>query len=521
MTDLEAGTEPATEPGADEATDGLDVTPASPAGPAEAAPEVAPSEFFRKIYQFFYSKTLGVVLILALAVYILVGAVVTQAPGGTYDNPDAKALFLDQMTAKYGRIASLFDSLGLFHLFSSIGFLVLIGLLALSIVACTTHRLPNLWRRARHPLTHATDRLFTQARYHAQLQAPGGSDALDQVKEVLKQKRLRVKDDPHNQDAIYADRFAWGPFGTVAAHLSFLIIIAAFIVSSMTALNIRLSLPVGGDPVELGHGSGLTVQAVSFEASFNDDGRPLDYVSEVIVRRGEKVIGDQEVRVNQPLTAGGYRFHQSDFGLGVQVQVTGKDGEMLFDQVVEQPGTTDDGSAQAGGFELEDPSLEVVVFTPASGRTDSGIEPGNAVIRINRPGDSQELAMEEVAPGEPLVVGNYSFTFVREAQSTGITVRKDPGALLMWIGSILLVGGMTVTFTCRHRRYWLRLTKAPVSPGPSGDIGQEEKPPSAPGKRVLQVASTDRQDGSFQRHFDNLVADLATTMPKAKGDPHG
>jgi len=478
-------------------------------------PDVAPSEFFRRIYQFFYSKTLGVVLLLALAVYILIGALITQAPAGTYDDPERQAAFLESMAIKYGRLSSLFDGLGFFHLFTSLGFLVLIGLLALSITACTTHRLPNLWRRARHPLAHATDRLFTQARFHAQVNPPGNTNDLDQVKAVLKQKRLRVLADPKDPRALYADRFAWGPFGTVAAHLSFLVIIAAFLVSSLTAVNSSLVLPVGGDPVALGYGSDLTVQADSFDASFSEDGRPLDYVSHVVARRGDQVVKSQDIRVNQPMSVGGFRLHQMDWGNGVQILATGRNDEVLFDGTVELVGTTEDRTKQFGLLELEDPNLEIVVFTPASGQTDAGIAPGSAVIRLARPGSPEILMMEEVAPGEPLVVGDYAFTFVREFPLTVLGLRQDPGAPLMWLGSLLLVGGMTVTFTCRHRRYWLRFHQAPDLPA---EPAAPDAAPVPPSRLVLQVASTDKEDTSYRRHFDNLVTDLATALSQEKGE---
>lgn len=523
-------------------------------------PEVAPSEFFRKIYQFFYSKTLGVVLLLALAFYILVGAIIEQAPAGAWDDPDRRALFLEQMSAKYGGLASLFNGLGFFHLFSSVAFYVLIGLLAVSITACTVHRLPNLWRRARHPLAHATDRLFTQARYRAQVAVPDQPNDLDQVKAALQAKHYRVVTDPHNPKALYADRWAWGPFGTVAAHLSFLVIMAAFLVSSATSINSFLDLPVGGGPVALGHGSDLTIQAESFDAPTDEVGNALDYVSHLVARRGNEVVKAQDVRPNQPMSVGGFRLHQNAYGLGVQMLATGPNGEVLFDGPVDI-GATPDDRYWGGGFELPGPNLQVSVFTPASGRTDSDIAPGSAVIKLTRPGSPEALEMQELAPGEALEVGDYSFTFVRETQLTIIQVRRDPGATVMWIGSILLIGGMSVTFTCRHRRYWLRLTKTPLQEGaatnqvaPQDQEDQPEvaaaaaagaDPDSAPrakvvnparspkarrgenlwagianatGQPILQVASTDKEDLGFRRHFDNLVADLVTALSPTKGE---
>ncbi|MDR1512835.1 MAG: cytochrome c biogenesis protein, partial [Propionibacteriaceae bacterium] len=82
------------------------------AGEADAGTDVSPLEFFRSIYRFFYSKTVGLVVILAFTVLALIGAVLTQAPQGTYADPAAKAQFLEQMAEKYGGWATPLNALG-------------------------------------------------------------------------------------------------------------------------------------------------------------------------------------------------------------------------------------------------------------------------------------------------------------------------------------------------------------------------------------------------------------------------
>ncbi|MCL1897249.1 MAG: cytochrome c biogenesis protein ResB [Micrococcales bacterium] len=466
--------------------------------------QVAPVEFFSKVYQFFYSKTLGLVLMLALAAFILIGTLIEQAPPGVLDDSQAKTEFLDQMSNRYGAFAGLFGGVGFFHIYSSVGFLILVGLLGASLLACSVHRAPVFWRQVRHPLTHATDRLFAGARHRTQISLPKNNDTLDQVKAVLHSKKLRVKDDPVNKQALFADKFAWGGFGTVVAHIAFLMIIAAFITTSATAISQPLVIPVGESRIEVGHGSGLDAQATQFEMAETElpDGarRPTDYMSKLIVRRGEVVLGQAEVRVNQPLRAGGFKFHQTGYGLGPLVKVTGPAGEVLFDGFVDQPGVSQDGSTAAGFIDLAGTDLYVMVNTPTPGGAEAaGIEDGSAVLSLWRSGLDEPLLMEKVNPGEGIDAGDYSATFVGERQYTVITARRDPGALVMWIGCVLLLVGMMTTFTARHRRYWIRVTESP-------DEG-----------RVLQVASTDKDEVSIGRHFGDLVADLRDGIEQVKG----
>ncbi|MDR1808181.1 MAG: cytochrome c biogenesis protein ResB [Propionibacteriaceae bacterium] len=492
----------------DEAAPGLAAAePGAGPGPDEE-PDAAPGEFFRRIYQFFYSKTLGVVTILALAVYVLLGALLVQAGAGVYGDAAAEASFVESVRAKYGGLTGVLNALGLFHIFSSVGFLVVIGVLALSILACTTHRLPLLWDRFRHPKTHPTDEFFGRARYRAELSVTDSPDvAATAVADHLKRLRYRVLADPDDPRSLYADKFAWGGFGTVAAHVSFLIIIAAFALSALAGVAEVTNLPVGGAPVAVGHGTDLQVQATTFQATYDDDGRPLDYVSHLVVTENGAVVKEQDVRVNEPLSYGGFKFHQNSYGLAADVQVTGPDGSVVFDQSVPLEYQTSDGTAVAGIFTLAGPGLEVQVILPASGSTDSGIAAGDAVFQLYKTGSSEVLDMAEVAPGEVLDEGDYDLTFLRERQVTGILVRHDPGAPWMIVGSILLVAGMTVTFACRHRRYWVRVAGA----GPAGGA-------------VLRLASSDKEDGGFRQAFEDLAADLGrvfapTAEPAEPAEP--
>ena len=56
------------------------------------------------------------------------------------------------------------DVLGFFTLFSSPLFLLTTVLLAGSIIGCTLHRMPLLWRKATRPLLHVTDGFFDHAK---------------------------------------------------------------------------------------------------------------------------------------------------------------------------------------------------------------------------------------------------------------------------------------------------------------------------------------------------------------------
>ena len=116
-------------------------------------------ELFDAIYRFLRSKLLAVVVILALAVFALLGTMIQQAP--TFTDSAARADWVESVRPRYGGWTSVFDYLGFFNLWSSPLFLGTAVLLALSIIACTVHRLPQLWARATRPLRRVLRRVVS------------------------------------------------------------------------------------------------------------------------------------------------------------------------------------------------------------------------------------------------------------------------------------------------------------------------------------------------------------------------
>lgn len=446
----------------------------------------------RKIYRFFHNKFVGLALILAVAILSLLGTLIAQAPAGVLSDPASAEQWLDSMRPRFGGWTGVLDFLGFFSMYRSVPFLTAVALLAVSIVACTTHRVPLLWKRATQPQLHVTEGFFTHARYRADHALPVAPERVEAVaRRALKSRGFRVLDDERGPGInLYADRFRWGPFGTAVARASFVIILMGFVVSAFWGLDTHLTIPVG-TKVAVGHDTGYEVEAVSFHDSYNDDGRPIDYVSHLVLYQdGQQVAEQREVRVNEPLRHKGVKFHQASYGIATMVRVTEGDTE-LFDGGVALQWTSRDQTNSLGRFEIPERDLEVIVATPASGRSGSTIPAGEVVFEVYPTGSNQPLALLPVAQGGSGEAGPFVFTFEREQQYTGITVRSDPGTAWVWVGSALMVLGMFVTFGLRHRRVWVRIT------------------PEATGSRV-RIGSSEKVDILYERHFSRIVAEITT-----------
>ncbi|MHA7861164.1 cytochrome c biogenesis protein ResB [Tessaracoccus sp. Y36] len=447
---------------------------------------------FRSVYRFLHNKVVGLAIILAMAFLTLLGTLVAQAPGSVLDDPASAQQWLDSVRPRFGGWTDVLHFLGFFNMYRSVPFLAVVALLALSIIACTTHRVPMLWKRATRPHLHVTEGFFSHARYRAGRTIPVAPERVEAVaRRALRGRRFRVLDDDRGPGLnLYADRFRWGPFGTAIAHASFVIILMGFVVSAFWGLDTHLNVPVG-TKVAVGNGTGYEVEAVSFHDAYSEDGRPVDYVSHLVVHEdGVPVAEQREVRVNEPLRFDGVKYHQASFGIATMILVAEGDTTLFIGGVPLQ-WTSRDGSNALGRFEIPDKGLEVIVVTPASGRSGSTIPAGEAVFEVYPEGADEPLAVLPAAQGAPVEAGGLTFTFEREIQFTGITVRSDPGTAWVWAGSALMVFGMFLTFMLRHRRIWVRIT-------PDGDGS------------CVRVASSEKVDVLFEREFTRVVSEITT-----------
>jgi cytochrome c biogenesis protein len=313
---------------------------------------------------------------------------------------------------------------------------------------------------------------------------------MDYVREVLKSHRFRTVTDTGNGEVnLYADRFRWGPFGTVMAHLSFVIILVGFFLSATTGFkNTGLVVPVGST-VQIGNGTGLSVKAVSFNDAYYEDGSPSDYASDLILYKNGAQIQRQTIRVNHPMKAGGVSFFQSFFGEAAAVKVTDGAGKTLYHDAAALQYQSKDGTHSIGKFDIKGKGLTVYVVDVASGKVDPNIKAGQLQIEVDQAGKSEPVGTQVVDQGTPTTIAGLTYTFERTRQYTGLIVAHDPGAPFVWVGSTLLVLGLFMVFFFPHRRVWVRIRKT------SG------------GSEVL-CASTIKRDLAFKPQFHQIITDI-------------
>jgi cytochrome c biogenesis protein len=481
-----------------------DATPQEPTPQDATPPEptVQVGDALEWLWRFFISRRTGLGLILVLGVLSLVGTVLAQAPAEVRADPQAYPAWLDSVRPTYGGWTTVLDRLGLFATFSSWWFKGTLVLLTTSIVACSAHRIPMLLRRANPPHSQPPEAFYLRAALSAEIGSDAAAlSALDRAAQTLRRHHFRTalfvapsaKGTGDAPAALCADRFRWSPFGSIAAHLGFVVVLlGAFLSASTGFKDAQFTAPVGSR-VEVGHGTGLSVEALSFSDAYYDNGSPKDYASELVVYRKGVPVARQTVRVNQPLTYQGISFYQSFFGTAASVRVADAQGKVLTDAAVPLTWQSKDGRHSIGQLTIPGKQLTGYVVMAASGEVDPNIAAGQVQLEIYQAGSDQPVATQVISQGKAQTMAGLSFTFVRERQFTGLIVARDPGVWFVWTGCALMIGGIFLVFFFPHRRVWVAAHRAPG------------------GGSTLRVAAHLKRDLAFEPRFHALVADLERT----------
>jgi cytochrome c biogenesis protein len=78
---------------------------------------------------------------------------------------------------------------------------------------------------------------------------------------------------------------------------------------------------------------------------------------------------------------------------------------------------------------------------------------------------------------------------VREKEYTGLSVTKDPGVWVVWIGCGLMIFGLILSFFFSHQKIWVRI-------------------PRSPGGEVVLAGSANKNRVGFEKAFGELVAEI-------------
>jgi len=331
---------------------------------------------------------------------------------------------------------------GLRWLLDSPPYLVLVAAILLTGIAGAAVRSPPVWREWRRPaaLHDRSDLLVAEV--------PTARPPIEQraaTEAVLRRHGYRLHDRGRGERWMLAGvRRGWSRFAAIGSHLSLIFLVLGAAIGTAFAEETRFGLFPGEQSLLAAPRSEMTaaLRLDRLDARFDPQGRPLRFDTHVTFLRDARPVRSQVLRVNEPGDFEGYLVHAWTYGPAVAVRVEDLGGGALFDGWVALGGPPTGSRApfidlpQLGmtiGLEIADPLANTLHAIAAD---DAGRVVDRAVI----------------GPGKAARLGASVLTLERFGSYVTFLSRRDPGVLLLFGGSGLLVASLAAAFYLPRRR---------------------------------------------------------------------
>ena len=432
-------------------------------------------DYLWRLWRFFGSLRLAVILLIAVTVVSLLGSLFPQLAPEVARNPQASARWLAMAREKYGALAGLCKTLGLFDVYRSPWFLLLVAALILNTLVCTISRFKATWRavsaRPRlvmpdtfyFPPRVGGDRGGARAACRASLALAQEAGAADVAQGALSRRRYRVlAEEQEGTTYLYADRNRWARLGTLITHLSVVLIVLGFVWSQGWGWR-ELAVALGpGQLYQVGHGNSFQVRCDGFEVERYPDGLPKDYRARLTILQGNSEVVSKIVRVNDPLSYRGVGFYLSSYGPAARVRAYDATGEPLPLQVM--GGKASEGEAvlnfagEGEGWDLLIPSLDLALHVVFYYEGPSPELAEGPALFVQATQSGQAIFADFVPDGEAVELEDDRFEFTLDRYVV-LQVVSDPGFKLVIFAAFLVMGGLIVSLYFPHCRIWVKVTR--------------------------------------------------------------
>ncbi|HEY2888371.1 MAG TPA: cytochrome c biogenesis protein ResB [Candidatus Limnocylindrales bacterium] len=467
-----------------------------------------PARLGMRLWRLFTSVNFAVVQIVGVAILAVFGMTIRQLPGFAFRSPSDYATEMDKLRTIYEPalgvgLVNLMERLQLFRVFTSTPFSVALFVLACSILICTLDRTPRLWQQSATIRVVQPDAYFDPRLPDRVSIAPGRNLTVSAAATALKGHGFSVRQATGDDGAtfLYGDRNRWTKLATLISHLGLILFLVAGLVTAKFGDEQGLVVAEGDTLTvqPIGTPGLLLVKNFDFEAPGLDTGAPTDFTTDLGVYQDGQLLARKTIRVNDPLTVGGYTFHQNGFGPAPDLEIRSTvDNSILWSGPV--PLTDAAGGLPFGALPIPGRpyGLELLLT-----KTDAGV--GTLIALPYAVNGTNPDGTPNVVEGFPVaaVLGDtvtmtgldLSLDLRGFSDYTLLIAKRDPGAPIIWgaFGALLL--GLAITFYLPRRRVWARFR---------------------PDGRLDLVGRADRQV-DFDREFAGLVNALVI----ARGEPPG
>jgi len=409
-----------------------------------------------KIWKFFSSVQLTVVVLLTLAGTSVIGTLIPQN-----ENP------MDYIQA-YGDFGfKLFSVLGLFDMYHAWWFLLLLLTLTVNIIVCSVERFPAAWK-----IVSSRKRGFNAGRFrkmanHQTVTAPSLPEELQPVvaKAISRRfKKLQIES-TDGGFLLFAEKRRWSRLGVYVVHTSIVLLLLGSIIGSIYGFEGFVNIPEGEavDTIQLRnsnrmHTLDFTIRCDDFDVSFYENGAPREYRSDLTLLEGGKAVHAKSIVVNDPVRYRGINIFQSSYGKvpseTITLGFTSKETGMTYTEKM-RPGQSFKIPENLGTLTLQGLNREAAFKGHSIGAA--------YVATLTGKGDREEQILLPVRfPSFDRMRKGDVFIAVTEQEEkyyTGLQVTRDPGVWVVYTGFMLMLAGCFITFFMSHQQLMVEVER--------------------------------------------------------------
>ncbi len=485
--------------------------------PAVAKRKTAP--VLNRFLDFISSVRFGVVQLCILVVLAMTGMLILQQNVEGFD-----AYYVSLTPAE----KVVFGYLGLFDIYHSWYFNLMLLALSLNIVLASIDRFPSAWSYIAKPKVKGTRGWLLARKEHAILTLPGTVDtAADKIKKDFEGQGFNtVVTEEKGTRYVFGQSGKYNRLGAYVVHVALLTLFLGHFVALQTGFDADVRMVPGQrtDEIQLIRFNldkkerfdvrlPFTIDCTDIQQRLIDEKANIDVTNTLDWRTQVKITDPQygetvaDVSLNKPFTYRGYRFFQAQtIPIGnartITLDLTPQSGGQPIQATIPRLGNT----TLADGTKVEYTDFQPDFTFGSNGQPDSRSGEYNnpaAILNVTPPGGeaTRVFAFAQKLPdnapvGAPKAGYKWHLASFEKAPLAHIlSIKYDPysAAFVAWyIGGFGLVGALMFVFFVSHKRVWAAI---------------EEKEEG--GAEVVLAGEANRNQLAFGDKFKKVVDDLS------------
>lgn len=441
--------------------------------------EAAGSGQTNRIWKFFTSVKLTVVLLLSLAATSIIGTLIPQN-----ESPET---YFRAFGAVFYR---LFDALDLFDMYHSWWFQVLLLLLTMNVVVCSIDRLPGVWKVVRIKKPKFNPERLKNA---ADRQAFDTDATPDQLKASFaavteKSYGYHTLENTREGFALYGEKGRWTRLGVYTVHCSVILLLFGGLIGSIFGFEGFVNIPEGETVGNIRLRRSNFIQPLEFEIRCDDfsisfydrhGGMPKEFRSKLTLLEKGKPVLTRDIIVNDPLRYKGINIYQASYGeipsepppleidtKKIALSIVSRDTGMAYQQT----------AAVGEALALPEGMGTLVIKEYMESAEFRGQPIGQALIGVLTSGDGQQQQLllplrfpkfdrmrqgaQTISVVIPKDAHRHTAADHKVRYFTGLQVTKDPGVWIVYAGFVIMIAGCFITFFMSHQRVSIVVKKS-------------------------------------------------------------